>query len=87
MTDCADEMDAGAVYTPFETVPTWGERVQLMPVLVVPETTAFMAVDCPTDNEVVVGLSLTEIVGIRAIVAVAVFVVSTTLVAFNVMLC
>ena len=58
-----------------------------MPLFALPFTTAFIAVDCPPVNEVVVGLNVTEMVGISAIVALAVFVVSTTLFAVKVMVC
>jgi hypothetical protein len=58
-----------------------------MPELEVPFTTAFIAVDCPAVNDVVVGLSVTEMVGISAMVALAVFVGSTTLFAVKVMVC
>lgn len=68
-------------------MPTSGDRDQLMPVLVVPSTAASSAVDCPAVNEVVVGLSVTEMVGISAMVALAVLVGSTTLFAVNVMVC
>jgi hypothetical protein len=54
---------------------------------VVPFTTAFIAVDCPAVSEAVVGLSVTEMVGISAMVALAVFVGSTTLFAVKVMVC
>lgn len=46
-----------------------------------------MAVDCPAVSDVVVGLSATEMVGINAMVALAVLVGSTTLLAVKVMVC
>ena len=58
-----------------------------MPSFVVPFTTAFIAVDCPAVSDVVVGLSVTETVGTSAMVALAVFVGSTTLFAVKVMVC
>jgi hypothetical protein len=54
---------------------------------VVPLTTAFIAVDCQAVSEVVLGLSETEMVGINAMVALAVFVGSRTLFAVKVMVC
>jgi hypothetical protein len=59
----------------------------LIPVLGVPWTAAFIAVEVPAVSEVVVGLNVTEMVGTSAMVALAVFVVSTTLFAINVMVC
>ena len=59
----------------------------MIPVFGVPFTTGFNAVDCPPVNVVVVGLRATEMVGISAMVALAVFVGSTTLFAIKVMVC
>ncbi len=59
----------------------------MRPVLVVPVTVAFSDVDCPTVSEVEVGSSEIPMVGTNAIVAVAVLVGSTTLVAVNEMFC
>jgi multisubunit Na+/H+ antiporter MnhF subunit len=59
----------------------------LTPVLAVPWTAAFIAVEAPAVSEVVVGLNMTETVGISAMVALAVFVGSTTLFATKVMVC
>jgi hypothetical protein len=56
-------------------------------VLVVPYTVALRAVDCPTESEVEVGLSVIDTVGIKSTVAVAVLVGSTTLVAVTVTFC
>jgi hypothetical protein len=56
-------------------------------VLLVPFTEAFSAVDCPLVSDVNVGLRVTDMVGISAIVALAVLVGSATLFAVNVMFC
>jgi hypothetical protein len=70
-----------------DIVPTCGDNDQLIPVFVVPYTVALRAVDCPTSSDVEVGLSVTDMVGIKSTVTVAVLVVSTTLVAVTVMFC
>jgi hypothetical protein len=59
----------------------------LSPVLLVPVTVPFNAVDWPPVNEVNVGLSETPIVGTNATVTLALLVGSTTLVAVTVMFC
>lgn len=59
----------------------------MTPVLVVPVTVGFSAVDCPLVREVEVGFSVIPMVGTNAIVAEAYLVGSTTLVAYNVMFC
>jgi hypothetical protein len=87
MTEVADAIEEGAVYTPFDMLPIWGDNDQLMPIFVVPLTTALIAVDCPAVSDVVVGLNLIEMVGTSAMVALAVFVGSTTLFAVKVMVC
>jgi hypothetical protein len=53
-------------------------------VFVVPTTAPFSAVDCPPPSVVVVGLTVTAIVGASAMVAVALLVGSNTLVAVTV---
>lgn len=53
----------------------------------VPFTVPFSAVDCPPVSDVVVGLSVTFMVGISAIVALALLEGSTTLFAVNVIFC
>jgi hypothetical protein len=59
----------------------------LRAVSVVPYTVAFSAVDSPTVSDVEVGLRATDIVGIRAIVALAVLVGSNVLIAVNMTFC
>jgi hypothetical protein len=59
----------------------------MMAVLAFPSTVPFSAVDWPAMSDVKVGLSATEMVGISAIVAVALLVGSATLFAVSVTFC
>ena len=54
---------------------------------VLPVTVAFSEVDCPAVSEVEVAFSATAMVGVRAIVAVAVLVESNWLYTVNVIVC
>jgi hypothetical protein len=55
---CADNMVAGAVYTPLDKVPTEGDIDQLTPVLLEPVTVAFSAMDCPLVSDAVEGVNV-----------------------------
>jgi hypothetical protein len=55
--------------------------------LEVPFTVAFKYTDCPPVTDVEVGLSETDMVGTNSMDAVAVLVVSTTLLAVKMMVC
>jgi len=59
----------------------------LTPAFAVPFTTAFIAVVWPAVSDFVVGLSVTDTVGMRATVALALFVGSTMLLTVKVMVC
>jgi hypothetical protein len=74
---------AGAVYKPFEIVPTAGVRLQVIPVFVVPPTVAVKRAVCDAARETDAGLSETEPGSINVMVAVDDLVESTTLVAIT----
>lgn len=65
-------------------MPTAGDSDQVTPVLVVPVTDAVNWLDCPAESEIVEGDTVIPTVGTRAITALALLVVSATLVAVNV---
>jgi hypothetical protein len=79
-------MVAGAVYTPFTTVPTAGLRDHVTAVLLVPLTEAVKVTDWPALSDAVAGPTVTA-TGCNATVAVAVFEESAALVAVTVMVC
>jgi hypothetical protein len=68
-------------------VPTAGDIDHVMAPLEAPFTTPFTAVDCPPLSTVEVGLTVTVIVGINAIVALAALEGSVTLFAVTVIFC
>ena len=78
------------MYTPFDIVPTEGAILQFTPVLLVFAMVAAKVADCPPCSEAEVGD--TEMVtagagGTSEMVALALFVLSATLVAFTVTVC
>jgi hypothetical protein len=77
---------AGAVYTPFTSVPTAGLIVHVTAVLLVPVTDAVNVADLLAASDAEGGPTVTPI-GCNDIVALAVFVESATLVAVTVTVC
>jgi hypothetical protein len=77
---------AGAVYMPFDMVPTAVLRDQVTAVLLVPVTEAANVEDCPALAVTADGPTVTAI-GCKFTVAVAVFVESATLFAVIVTVC
>ena len=77
------------MYTPLDTLPTCGDRLQFTLVLLEPLTVGVTVTDWPADKDAVVGETLTETVGLaaRETVAVAFLVESAELVAVMVIVC
>jgi hypothetical protein len=86
VTVCWLEMVAGAVYTPFTMVPAAGLSDQVTAVLLAPVTDALKVADAEAPSETDAGPIVTA-TGVRDTAAVAVLVVSATLVAVTVMDC
>jgi len=83
VTVCEADTVAGAVYTPFVTVPTAGDSDQFTAVLVDPLTVALSVVDFPPVRVAVVGETEIE-TGTRDNVTLAVLLVAAWLVAVTV---
>jgi hypothetical protein len=84
---CVALMLAGAVYSPpLVTVPMAGDRDQVTEVLLEPETVLVNGWLCPALSDALVGDTVT-LTGVSVMLAVALFVVSATLVAVNVIVC
>jgi hypothetical protein len=77
------ETVAGAVYTPLTMVPTAGLSDHVTPVLLLPVTEALNVADAPAPSDTEDGPIVTA-TGVRDTVALAVLVVSATLVAVTV---
>src|SRR5215475_10784044 len=87
VTFCAAAMLAGAVYRPFEIVPTGGVRVQVTAVLLEPATVAVNCWVCEADRLTPLGASVMDTVGDKLTVALALLVESAALVAMTVTFC
>lgn len=77
---------AGAVYTPFTSVPTAGVSDQVTEVLLVPVTEAVNVADLPAPSDTEAGPTVTA-TGINVTVALAVLVESAALLAVTVTVC
>ena len=84
VTVCADNMVAGAVYTPLDKVPTDGDIDQVTPVLLEPVTVAFSAMDCPLVSDAVEGVNVTATGVFKEIKELALLLLSAALVAVTV---
>ena len=87
VTVCADNMVAGAVYTPLDKVPAEGDIDQVTPVLLEPVTAAFSGMDCPLVSDAVEGVNVIATEGFKKIKELALLLLSVALVAFTVMVC
>ena len=87
VTVCADNMVAGAVYTPLDKVPAEGDIDQVTPVLLEPVTVAFSGMDCPLVSDAVEGVNVIATEGFKKIKELALLLLSVALVAFTVMVC
>jgi hypothetical protein len=80
-------MDTGAVYNPLTTVPTAGVNDHVAAVLVVPAMEALNWLDWPAVSETEEGATAIETTGTSVIVALALLVLSATLVAVRITVC
>lgn len=80
-------MVTGAVYTPFEMVPTEGASDHVTAVVEVPPMVTLNWVDWPPVREVEEGVNAMPTAGARVIVALPVFVGSAKLAAVTVTFC
>ena len=87
VTVCADNMVAGAVYTPLDKVPAEGDIDQVTPVLLEPVTVAFSGMDGPLVSDAVEGVNVIATEGFKKIKELALLLLSVALVAFTVMVC